>query len=408
MTTRRELGTITRSEGAITCLEFFSSSHLFCGTERGDVLVWKAHHWEQLPSLKGHTGRVNAVSVHPSGVLALTVSQDKTLKLWDLAKGSVAHTNKLEQEADHVKWSPDGEHYIVVSDKRIVLYSSHGKKLRTLSESKRIIAVTWINNTRFATGGEDRKLFIWDIHSEEPVMTLTGFQNRIKGVAIMPKIEETSNAKEAKKEKEMPLLVTISSDERLRIWDPNQSSDTPVCSIYQDVRFICITVAPVPTGSSSSEKKAKNKERLSSSSSSSTSHIEDIAEGVSSSKPSSSSNKRFKVFEFEEHQPIRKPSSTTYSATPSIATSSKPLKSILKKRDVPQPSEAEDGGDMEDLVDAPSSAHSRPSTSASSSSHKSSSRHHSSTRFSAHPEEMSGRLVVKKFSGKRSLASLFQ
>src|SRR5690606_3795825 len=97
---RRELGTIVRSEGQINCLEFWKTSHLFCGTERGDILIWKTNQWDQLPSLKGHTDRVNSISVHPSGILALSVSKDKTLKLWDLEKGLVAHTNKLEQEAE--------------------------------------------------------------------------------------------------------------------------------------------------------------------------------------------------------------------------------------------------------------------------------------------------------------------
>ena len=128
MTTRRELGPITRSEGQITCFHFYNDTHLFCGTEKGHILVWKVKHWEQLPSLQGHTGRVNSISVHPKGSLALSTSQDKTLKLWDLAKGTVVHTNKLKFEADFVAWSKDGEHYIIVSQNRTVLYSVLGKK----------------------------------------------------------------------------------------------------------------------------------------------------------------------------------------------------------------------------------------------------------------------------------------
>lgn len=302
MSTRRELGTITRNEGQITALEFFKTTHLFCGTERGDVLVWKTNHWEQMPSMKGHTGRVNSVSVHPSGVLALTVSQDKTLRLWDLEKGAVVHTNKLEQEADNVKWSPDGKHYIVSSDKRIVLYSSSGKKLRTLSEFKRVIGLTWLNDQHFASGGEDRKLLIWNLHSDAPVRSYTQFGNRIKGLDIM------ANGKD------FPLIVCISSDERIRVFDPNEESDLPVCSVFQDVRFICLTVAPVPQ----LKKKRQAKEEVAES-------FEDEAPVAKPSAP-----KRFKVIEFEDNKPIRKPGAAA------VSKDAAPVKSILKKKAAPE------------------------------------------------------------------------
>lgn len=389
MTTRRELGTITRSEGAITCLEFFGTSHLFCGTERGDVLVWKTNHWEQMPSLKGHTGRVNGVSVHPSGVLALTTSQDKTLKLWDLEKGVVAHTNKLEQEAEHVKWSPDGNHYIVVSDKRIVLYSSHGKKLRSMAESKRIISVVWINNSRFATGGEDRKLFVWDIHSDDPVLTFTRFFNRIKGIAIMPKVGKSTD------QEEMPYIVTISSDERLRIWDPNQSTDTPVCSVYQDIRFICLCVAPVPN---TSEKKKKNKQRRDAEEDEEVQDEEDGEVVGGSAKKSKKhevgttaqqAEKRFKVIEFEEHKPIRRPGPSSNPSSPA-ASSSKPLKSILKKRE-PLPEMDVDDSPSPAPVSAPISR--KPSAKS------------SKPQFSKSvTRDVKSKIAAKK----RSLASLFE
>lgn len=307
MSTRRELGTITRSEGQITALEFFKSTHLFCGTERGDVLVWKTHHWEQMPSMKGHTGRVNSVSVHPSGVLALTVSQDKTLRLWDLEKGASVHTNKLEHEAEIVKWSPDGKHYIVTSDKRIVLYSSSGKKLRTLSEFKRVISVVWLDDQHFASGGEDRKLLIWNIHSDEPVRAYKNFGNRIKGIDIIP-----SN-------KTWPRIVTISSDERIRIFDPNLKSDLPVCSLYQDVRLICLAVAPIPVN----EKKEQNKKRRD--------VIPDDEVESEAAVKKRSDPKKFKVIEYQDSKPIRQP------GTHAQSKEAAPVKSILKKKSSPAP-----------------------------------------------------------------------
>lgn len=259
--------------------------------------------------MKGHTGRVNSVSVHPSGVLALTVSQDKTLRLWDLEKGAAVHTNKLEHEADIVKWSPDGKHYLVSSDKRIVLYSANGKKLRTFSEFKRVIALTWLNNSHFATGGEDRKLLIWDIHSDTPARSYTQFGNRIKGLDVMPNGQV------------FPLIVCISSDERIRVFDPNSDSDIPVCSIYQDVRLICLTVSPVLEEERKTKKSSQKREVT-------RSVFDDAA--LASAKPSSA--KKFKVIEYEDNKPVRAPGAA---AGPKGAAA--PAKSILKKKTDPAP-----------------------------------------------------------------------
>jgi protein MAK11 len=368
MTTKRELGIITRSEGLVTCMEFFKTTHLFCGTEKGEVLVWKTHHWEQLPNMKGHTGRINSLSVHPSGVLALTTSRDKTLKLWDLAKGIVAHTNKLEQEADFVQWAPDGKHYIVTSDKRIVLYSAEGKKLRTMSEQKRIIAVKWLNHRTFVTGGEDRKLFIWDLHSDDPLKTLTGFKNRIKGIDVIPKTNMEGQ--------QYPYIVTISSDERIRVFDADRSLDTPVCSVYQDVRFICLTVAPVPIDddakSTKASKKQKNQARRS---------AEDSEEEQAEVVPVKRPTKQFKVIEYQESQPIRK------GHLPKAPAQATPTKSILKKAKVPEPEVFEmDVTEKEPVKKTKVVSRKAPS----------------------HVSRPSGKSVVRKFSGKKTLSSLFE
>lgn len=51
---RKEMGVITRSEGLVTCMDFYKNTHLLCGTEKGDILVWKCKKWDQLKSLEGH------------------------------------------------------------------------------------------------------------------------------------------------------------------------------------------------------------------------------------------------------------------------------------------------------------------------------------------------------------------
>lgn len=240
MTTRRELGTISQNEGLITYLEFHKSSHLFCGTEKGDILIWKANHWQQYPSLTGHTDRINSISVHPSGVLALSTSKDKTLKLWNLKTGQISHTNKLAEAADMVKWAPDGQHYLLISDNKIVLYSSVGTKINKMSEPKKILTSCWIDSTYFCTGGEDQILNIWKIDENSPTYAISKFSNRIKGISTIQKPEKWDSHK-------FPFIITISSDQYLKIWDIEKSLDIPVQSIFTDFRLISLCASLVPT-----------------------------------------------------------------------------------------------------------------------------------------------------------------
>jgi protein MAK11 len=95
-----------------------------------------------LRSLKGHKGRVNSVSVHPSGKVALSVGKDRTLYMWDLMRGKRAASMKLGfgksrtlrrshvmlsflyLEGELVRWSTTGSILIVQHQKTIIVYST--------------------------------------------------------------------------------------------------------------------------------------------------------------------------------------------------------------------------------------------------------------------------------------------
>jgi len=57
---------------------------------------------------------VSSISIHPTGRLALSTSQDSSLRLWNLVKGKCAHTTTLTSPAEQVAFSPSGSSYAVV------------------------------------------------------------------------------------------------------------------------------------------------------------------------------------------------------------------------------------------------------------------------------------------------------
>ena len=75
-----------------------------CGTSRAV---------KALRTLKGHSGPVHAVAVTPDGRRAISASDDKTLRVWDLESGQSLRTLK-----GHTDWltavavTPDGRRAI--------------------------------------------------------------------------------------------------------------------------------------------------------------------------------------------------------------------------------------------------------------------------------------------------------
>lgn len=63
-------------------------------------------------------------SIHPSGRMALSVSRDRTMRLWNLLEGRCAYIKRLQGEGELVRWSHDGDSYLVVVGNTVVSYSA--------------------------------------------------------------------------------------------------------------------------------------------------------------------------------------------------------------------------------------------------------------------------------------------
>ena len=80
--------------------------------------MWRTEgSWEHVKGMKGHRDLVSSMSAHPSGKVALSVSRDKQMRLWDLTKGSCAYQAALGADGDLVGFFPGGDmYYVACSD----------------------------------------------------------------------------------------------------------------------------------------------------------------------------------------------------------------------------------------------------------------------------------------------------
>lgn len=231
---RVEHGALLHHDGTITCLEFYGSSHLLSGAEDGLICVWSTKKWECLKSIKAHKGHVTSLSVHPSGKLALSVGTDKTLRTWNLINGRSAFIKNIKQNAHIVRWSPEGDRYVVVINDKVDIYDTQSASVTgTMTNPKRISSVNFINNSVLAVAGDDEIVRLCDISKQKWVCEFKAHETRVKAVDSFSWEDHS-------------VLVTASNDGFIKMWKllvkEELESPTLLGEVNTSARLTCLAV----------------------------------------------------------------------------------------------------------------------------------------------------------------------
>ncbi|KAF5316643.1 hypothetical protein D9619_006246 [Psilocybe cf. subviscida] len=255
---RKEIGGLMHHEGSITHLVFPSRSHLMSASEDGTLCLFRARDWAVLRALKGHKGRVNAIAIHPSGKVALSVGKDRALRMWDLMRGKGVASTKLGKEGEVVRWSIDGSKFVVQSGSTMDVYATNMDLLYTITHASRIQDVKFCSRVGseselMLVGAEDHKLTIYDVPKDgsapKIVAATTGHTNRVKAIqtldiALPEGCGRTSTT----------IISTVSSDGLINVYDvasvPEGNHSTEVAQIdpitsydTKGTRLTCVTLA---------------------------------------------------------------------------------------------------------------------------------------------------------------------
>lgn len=241
---RKELGTLLHHSGSITCLEFFKSKWLFSGGGDGKIFIWRTKDWEALAELKGHKGAVNDFSIHPSGRVAISVGEDRTLRLWNLMTARKASLLKLYDTGLKVKWSSDGKNYVVGFQRKISVFDSEGEIVNTVVFHAPLYHLDIVvhNDVEYivSSHGNGRIEFrelgkvIAEMDKEEeqeqePSFVLQGHGTRVKQFSFF-----TAN--------ETLFLTSVSSDGNIVVWDLTLKDQV---AVYQSGdRLNCCVMIP--------------------------------------------------------------------------------------------------------------------------------------------------------------------
>lgn len=166
--------------------------------------------WKLYRVISGHNGWVRCVAFDPSNEWFCTGSNDRIIKIWDLATGKlklsltghIAGVRGLAVSQHHPYLFSCGEDkqvkcWDLEQNKVIRHYHGHLSGVYTIGLHPTIDNV-------IVTGGRDSTARVWDMRSKSCIHTLTGHTNTVASVLVQ--------ATE-------PQIVTGSHDSTIRLWD---------------------------------------------------------------------------------------------------------------------------------------------------------------------------------------------
>jgi len=166
---------------------------LASGSEDKTIKLWDVANGRELRTFSGHSGGINAVAFSPDGKVLASASQDKTIKLWDVTSGRELQTLTGHSKAvNAVAFSPEGK--LLASgggDNTIKLWNAvSGRELQTLSgHSEAVNAVVFSPDEKvFASGSWDETIRLWDVDTWHELRTLSG-HSAINSVTFSPNSE---------------------------------------------------------------------------------------------------------------------------------------------------------------------------------------------------------------------------
>ena len=208
---RSEHGTLSHHDSMINAMNFYDKKNLITCADDGKISIIRTGTWKVEKTLLKHSAGVSDVAVHPSGKMALTIGKDRKLVTWNLIKGRSAYVTNIKEIADFVRWSPDGQKYLVGFYKHVDIYSvsdasiEHSIKLNGRSND-----LVFIDDTTFALAGEMPHVEIYSLVTKELLFKFEAHSNRVRCLAFL----------------KPNCLVTSSNDGFVKVWKITKQGDS--------------------------------------------------------------------------------------------------------------------------------------------------------------------------------------
>lgn len=211
-----EILTLRGHMEAINCAAISPDGRLaVTGSDDNTLKVWDLTSGHERHALEGHTDPVSCVAISPDGRMAVSGSLDNTLKVWDLAaapiEGRRRELHSMEGHSDYINCvaiSPDSQLTVSGSDDgtlRVWALAS-GEELYTLEGHTDAIHTVAISRDGqlVISGSNDATVRVWNLANGKELYALKGHNGIISDVMIRA---------------DGRLAVSASNDNTLKVWD---------------------------------------------------------------------------------------------------------------------------------------------------------------------------------------------
>ena len=159
------------------------------------IRIWDAATGKFQNVLEAHTGSINNVRFSPDGTTLATVGADNTIRIWDVQTWMEMQTLNTDSDLEthpslinNVRFSPDGTTLATVgADNTIRIWDVQTwmemQTLNTDSDSVRSIAFS-ADGSLFASGNADGTIRLWDIANGLAVRTFKGHLSSVSMIAF--------------------------------------------------------------------------------------------------------------------------------------------------------------------------------------------------------------------------------
>ncbi len=178
--------------------------HLASGSADKTVQIWNTTSGRALSTFDSHTDRVNSLAWSPDGRRIASGATDKKVQVWDpwkehktsflayllsSSRGQFTYTGHSARVGS-VSWSPDSKRVASVSnDKTVQVWDSLTGKRSFIYHNRyaAINCVAWSPDSRhIAFGSNDKKVQVWDTISRSPITAYQGHNGYVLAAAWSP------------------------------------------------------------------------------------------------------------------------------------------------------------------------------------------------------------------------------
>ena len=173
------------------------------------VLLQERVSGQFLPIFATHDALIFGMAFSRDGKQLATASQDKTVRVWNLATSRATHTfTDFPGWATHVAFSPDGSDLAISGRFRVVFVidlAHNRKRLVLKGHTGDVLTVAYSPNGKMlATASTDRTVRLWNSADGRSLLTLNGHEGEVNAATFGP---------------DGKVLASAGEDRTVRLWD---------------------------------------------------------------------------------------------------------------------------------------------------------------------------------------------